>query len=79
MKTQKTKTTIELGATVEWTWMGRPVKGTVKRIFLKPVTKVLREHTYTRNGSPEKPAYLIKSEAGSEVLKSVTEIRKING
>lgn len=66
----------DIGAPVQWIWMGRPVKGTVKKIYLKPVTKVLRGHAYTRNGSTEKPAYLIKSAAGNDVLKLHTELRR---
>lgn len=74
MKT-KTSKAFRVGAKVQWIWMGRPVKGTVKKIFLKPVSKELRGHLFTRNGSPEKPAYLVKSEAGSDVLKLHTELR----
>lgn len=72
----KTLKSFDVGSMVQWIWMGRPVKGTVKKIYLKSVTKVLRGHTYKRNGSAEKPAYLIKSAAGSEVLKLHTELRR---
>lgn len=67
---------LEEGTTVQWTWMGRPVIGVVKRAYLKPVSKTLRGHIFKRNGSPEKPAYLVKSQAGNEVLKSHTELRR---
>jgi hypothetical protein len=64
-----------IGTKVQWIWMGRPVKGTIKNIYLKRVTKELRGHIFKRNGSPERPAYLVKSEAGSEVLKLHSELR----
>ncbi|WP_413289227.1 DUF2945 domain-containing protein [Bdellovibrio sp. HCB337] len=75
MKTKITKT-FNIGSKVQWIWMGRPVKGTIKKIYLKPVSKELRGHLYKRNGSAERPAYLIKSEAGSEVLKIHSELRR---
>jgi hypothetical protein len=65
-----------IGAEVQWTWMGRPVKGKILKIFVKPVSRTLRGHEFKRNGSPEKPAYLIRSAAGSDVLKLHTELRK---
>jgi hypothetical protein len=71
----KSAKTFKIGSNVQWNWMGRSVHGAVKKIYFKPITKVLRGHTYTRNGSFEKPAYLIKSKAGNEVLKLHTELR----
>ena len=76
MKTQTVSKAFPIGTPVQWIWMGRPVKGKVLKIFLRPVSKVLRGHEFKRNGSPEKPAYLVKSEAGSDVIKSHTELRK---
>lgn len=64
------------GARVTWKWRNKIVEGTVLKIFLKQITKELRGATYKRNGSPEKPAYLVESIAGSTVLKSHTELTK---
>jgi hypothetical protein len=75
MKTKAVKA-FSVGAKVQWNWMGRPVKGKVLKIYLEPISKVLRGHTFIRNGSPERPAYLVKSEAGSDVLKSHTELSR---
>jgi hypothetical protein len=74
-ESQMKKKSFAIGAKVQWVWMGRPVKGTVKKIYFKPISKELRGHVFKRNGSEEKPAYLVKSEAGSDVLKSHTELR----
>ena len=62
-------------AKVEWQWLGRPIKGQVLEVFTKPVTKEIKGKKITRNGSPEKPAYLVLSEAGNEALKLATELK----
>jgi len=73
----------DVGASVQWIWMGRPVKGIVRKIYFKPVSRTFRGHLLKRNGSSEKPAYLVKSEAGSDGFgitvfywKSLTDIQK---
>lgn len=60
---------------VEWKWMGRSIKGVVKEIFFEPVTKTIKGKPITRKGSPEKPAYLVESEAGNEALKLESELQ----
>ena len=72
----KMKKPFNVGAKVRWTWMGRPVYGDVKKIYFKPISKVFRGHLFKRNGSEDKPAYLIVTIAGNEVLKSQSELRK---
>ncbi len=79
MKKQTTLKTFKVGDQIQWNWMGRAVKGIVKKIYFKPVTKTFRGTEFTRNGSPEKPAYLVKSDAGSEVLKSQSELKLSKG
>lgn len=62
------------GDQIRWNWMGRAVKGVVKQIYFKPVVKTFRGTVFKRNGTKEKPAYLVQSEAGSKVLKSHSEL-----
>lgn len=64
----------KIGASVQWNWMGHVVQGSVKKVYFKPVTKMREGKPFTRNGSLEKPAYLVKSAAGSEVLKLHSEL-----
>ena len=64
----------EIGASVQWNWMGRKVKGSIKKVYLKPVEKMCRDFLFKRNGSAEKPAYLVRSAAGNEVLKLHSEL-----
>jgi hypothetical protein len=61
---------------VQWKYLGRSVMGTVEDIFLESVTKTIKGKNITRNGSKEKPAYLVKSEAGNIALKLETELQK---
>lgn len=63
-----------VGAPVEWKWLGRPVKGEVQEVFESPVAYIIKGKRIKRNGSPEKPAYLVKSEAGNLALKLESEL-----
>lgn len=60
---------------VVWTWLGKPVQGTVEEVFHESVTKTIKGKKITRHGSAEKPAYLVKSAAGNTALKLETELR----
>ena len=60
---------------VQWKWLGRPIDGTVEEIFLESVTKTIKGKKITRHGSTDKPAYLVKSEAGNLALKLETELQ----
>jgi hypothetical protein len=73
---KRKNTSFKVGARVQWNWMGRKVKGTVQRIYTKPVAKILREFEFKRNGSEENPAYLIRTTAGSDVLKGHAELER---
>ncbi len=63
-----------VGSSVQWNWMGMQIRGTVTKIYFRPVKKALRGTVVKRNGSEEKPAYLVKSNAGNDVLKLHTEL-----
>ena len=64
----------KVGSRVEWKWLGRPIGGTVEKIFEKPVVRVIKGKRIKRNGSQETPAYLVKSEANNLALKLETEL-----
>lgn len=67
----------KIGSLVQWNWMNHKVKGTVEKIYLKPVSKIFRGTTYKRNGSPERPAYQVKSLAGNQVVKIHSELTSV--
>ncbi|MES2802491.1 MAG: DUF2945 domain-containing protein [Bdellovibrionota bacterium] len=59
---------------VVWKWLGKTISGVVEEVFFKSVTKTIKGKKITRHGSKEKPAYLVKSEAGNLALKLETEL-----
>jgi hypothetical protein len=61
---------------VQWSFLGRAILGTVEEVFFESVTKTIKGKKITRHGSDEKPAYLVKSEAGNIALKLETELSK---
>ena len=69
----------KVGAKVEWKWLGRQIRGEVKEVFLVPVTRAIKGKKIKRNGSPEKPAYLVQSDAGNLALKLQTELTRPSG
>lgn len=60
---------------VQWKWLGRPIFGVVEEIYLESVTQTIKGKQITRHGSPEKPAYLVKSDAGNLALKLHSELQ----
>lgn len=64
----------KIGAKIEWKWLGSVIDGVVEEIFFEPVVKEIKGKQIRRNGSPEKPAYLVRSEAGNVALKLETEV-----
>jgi hypothetical protein len=59
---------------VSWKWAGGIVRGTIEEVYMGPVEKEIKGKIIKRNGSVEKPAYLVKSEAGNFALKLQTEL-----
>lgn len=59
---------------VQWKWLGRPINGVVEEVFKVSVTKTIKGKKITRHGSDDKPAYLVKSDAGNLALKLETEL-----
>lgn len=67
----------KVGSKVTWQWLGNPIHGKIKAVFFEPITKVIKGKNIKRNGSKEKPAYLVESEAGNLALKLHTELAAI--
>lgn len=64
----------KINSEVHWKWLGGVVEGVVKEVYLAPVERVIKGKKIKRNGSPEKPAYLVESKAGNLALKLHTEL-----
>ncbi|AZZ35315.1 DUF2945 domain-containing protein [Bdellovibrio sp. qaytius] len=63
-------------AKVEWKWLGKSISGVIEEVFFESVTKTIKGKKITRHGSKDKPAYLVRSEAGNLALKLETELQK---
>ena len=59
---------------VKWKWMGRVIEGHVLEVHTETIIKTIKGKKIKRNGHPDKPAYLVKSEAGNLALKLHTEL-----
>lgn len=59
---------------VQWKWLGKSILGQILEVFHKSVTKTIKGKKITRHGSEDNPAYLVRSEAGNQVLKLQSEI-----
>jgi ribosomal 50S subunit-recycling heat shock protein len=64
----------KVGDQVNWKWAGGVIKGQVEEVHLAPIERVIKGSKIKRNGSVEKPAYVVKSEAGNLALKLHTEL-----
>ena len=67
----------EVGDKVSWKWAGGVIIGFVEEIHFAPIEKIIKGSRIKRNGSFEKPAYQVKSEAGNIALKLHTELTKV--
>ena len=63
---------------VFWKWMGNKIYGKVIEVHQCPVTKEIKGKFIKRNGSDEKPAYYVQSEAGNFALKLQTELFRVS-
>jgi hypothetical protein len=64
----------KVGTSVQWKWAGGIIDGTVEEVFMGPIEKEIKGKKIKRNGSVEKPAYLVRSAAGNFALKLHTEL-----
>ena len=69
-------TPYKVGSKITWKWAGGVVHGTVEEVFMGPIEKEIKGKRIKRNGSVEKPAYVVKSVAGNIALKLHTELTK---
>lgn len=61
---------------IQWKWVGNVIKGKIVEVHMGPVEKIIKGKKIKRNGTVEKPAYLVQSEAGNLALKLHTELEK---
>jgi len=64
------------GSAIKWKWAGHHIMGTVEEVHFGPLERIIKGKKIKRNGSVEKPAYVVKSSAGNLALKLHTELEK---
>lgn len=64
------------GERVEWDWGRGTARARVEEVFPRRVSRTIKGKRITRNGSPERPAYLLVQEDGGQVLKLHSELRR---
>ena len=69
---------IREGTKVEWNWSGSKASGKVKEVFKDDVTRTIGGNEVTREASEDEPAYLIEQEDGDRVLKSASEVTRVD-
>jgi len=68
--------TIRTGTRVRWKWGTSWAEGTVAEVHHDSVSRMTKGETVTRNGSDNNPAYVIKQEDGTVVLKLSSEVER---
>lgn len=66
----------QTGTKVEWDWGNGTGTGKIVKKYTQKITLKLQGSEVTRKASDDEPAYKIEQDDGSEVLKSVSELRK---
>lgn len=66
-----------IGDKVTWKWAGGVIKGQVEEVHFSQIERVIKGSKIKRNGSVERPAYVVKSEAGNIALKLHTELTQL--
>jgi len=63
---------------VEWKWGNGKGTGKVSARYTEDVTKTIKGTEVTREATKNSPAYLIEQDDGDKVLKSHSELEKVN-
>lgn len=63
---------------VKWDWGNGEATGKIVEKFTEKVTKNINGSEVVRDADSSEPAYLIEQDDGQEVLKSASELTKVN-
>lgn len=64
----------KVGQKVSWKWAGGVVDGKVTEVFFERIERTIKGKKIVRNGSKEKPAYVVESDKGNLALKLHSEL-----
>jgi hypothetical protein len=71
----KGERTMKKGDEVTWKWGKSEAEGKVVKKHTEPVSKTIKGAKVKRNADKKEPAYEIKQDDGSKVLKSESELK----
>lgn len=69
---------IREGSKVKWKWGEGTATGSVQEMYTSKVTKTIKDSEVTRDGEEGDKALYIQQEDGDYVLKSESEVEKID-
>ncbi|AMR34300.1 hypothetical protein A0256_24025 [Mucilaginibacter sp. PAMC 26640] len=64
------------GDTVHWKWGASEAEGKIEAKHTETVSKTIKGSMVKRKATKDEPAYDVKQENGSKVLKSESELKK---
>ncbi|MFC7490714.1 MULTISPECIES: DUF2945 domain-containing protein [unclassified Knoellia] len=70
---------IRKGSKVRWKWGSSWASGTVDEVHHDDVERTTKGERITRHGSEDNPAYVIKQDDGTLVLKLASEVERVDG
>ena len=70
---------IRSGTKVRWKWGSSWAEGTVSEVHHESVTRTTKGEEVTRNGSDDDPAYVIRQDDDTVVLKLASEVQRADG
>ncbi|GGB87716.1 hypothetical protein N798_07105 [Knoellia flava TL1] len=70
---------IRSGSKVKWKWGSSWAEGTVSEVHHDSVTRTTQGEEVTRNGSDDDPAYVIRQDDDTVVLKLASEVQRADG
>lgn len=69
---------IKKGTEVQWNWGNGTAEGEVKETYSDEITKTIKGNDVTRKGEEGNKALYIKQADGDYVLKSESEVKRID-
>ncbi|WP_265501370.1 hypervirulence associated TUDOR domain-containing protein [Paracoccus beibuensis] len=66
------------GTKVEWNWSGSTATGKITEVFTDDVERTIKGSKIKRKASKDEPAYMIEQDDGDRVLKSRSELKRVD-
>ena len=67
-----------VGDKVKWNWGNGTAEGEVVETYTKEITKTIKGSSVTRKGDEDDKALYIKQDDGDHVLKSESEVERVD-